>query len=118
MHVPGASTTKGVGIHPMLGDRDTSKHDGSTKDGPDKVDKPGPLKVDVQSRVHKANPNAHLVAPVYSPARNTSFSDSEGDLEQDRSMRSAEEDKLSFAGSIPVKSSGEKDVKTGRAGNH
>ena len=111
VHARGASTPKGDEIPPMLGDRDASKHDGSTKDGPDKVDKPVFVKGDVQSRVHEANPNAHLVAPVYSPSRNTSFSDSEGDLEQDRSMRSAEEDKLSFAGSIPVKSSGEKDVK-------
>ena len=113
VHVPGASTPKGDGISPMIGDRDASKHDGSTKDGPDKVDKPGSVKGDAQSRVHEANPNAHLVAPVYSPARDTSFSDIGGDLEQDRSMISVsdEEDKLSFAGSIPVKSSGEKDVK-------
>ena len=111
VHVPGASTPKGDGIPPMMGDRDASKHDGSTKDGPDKVDKPGSVKGDAQSGVHEANPTAHLVAPVYSPARDASFSDTEGDLEQDRSMRSAEEDKLPFAGSIPVKSSGEKDVK-------
>ena len=113
VHARGASTPKGDGIPPMLGDRDAIKHDGSTKDGPDKVDKPGSVKGDVQSRAHEANPNAHLVAPVYSPARKTSFSDSGGDLEQDGSMRSVsdEEDKLSFAGSIPVKSSGEKDVK-------
>ena len=113
VHARGASTPKGDGIPPMLGDRDASKHDGSTKDGPDKVDKPGSLKGDAQSRVHEANPNAHLVAPVYSPARDTSFSDTGDDLEQDRSMISVsdEEDKLSFAGSIPVKSSGGKDVK-------
>ena len=113
VHARGASTPKGDGIPPILGDRDAIKHDGSTKDGPDKVDKPGSVKGDVQSRAHEANPNAHLVAPVYSPARKTSFSDSGGDLEQDGSMRSVsdEEDKLSFAGSIPVKSSGEKDVK-------
>ena len=113
VHVPGASTPKGDGIPPMMGERNASKHDGSTKDGPDKVDKPGSVKGDAQSRVHEANPNAHLVAPVYSPARDTSFSDIGGDLEQDRSMISVsdEEDKLSFAGSMPVKSSGEKDVK-------
>ena len=113
VHARGASTPKGDGIPPMLGDRDAIKHDGSTKDGPDKVDKPGSVKGDVQSRAHEANPNAHLVAPVYSPARDTSFSDTGDDLEQDGSIRSVsdEEDKLSFAGSIPVKSSGEKDVK-------
>ena len=113
VHARGASTPKGDGIPPMLGDRDAIKHDGSTKDGPDKVDKPGSVKGDVQSGVHEANPNAHLVAPVYSPARDTSFSDTGDDLEQDGSIRSVsdEEDKLSFAGSIPVKSSGEKDVK-------
>ena len=63
--------------------------------------------------MHEANPNAHLIAPAYSPARDTSFSDSGGDLEQDGSLRSVsdEKDKLSLAGSIPVKSSGEKDVK-------
>ena len=113
VHVPGASTPKGDGIPPMMGEGDASKHDGSTKDGPDKVDKPGSVKGDAQSGVHESNPTAHLVAPVYSPARDTSFSDSGGDLEQDGSMRSVldEEDKLSFAGSIPVKSSGEKDAK-------
>ena len=113
VHVPGASTPKGDGIPPMMGDRDASKHDGSTKDGPDKVDKPGSVKGDAQSRVHEANPNAHLEVPVYSSAKDTSFSDIGGDREQDRSMISVsdEEDKLSFAGSIPVKSSGEKDVK-------
>ena len=113
VHVPGASTPKGDGIPPMMGERDARKHDGSTKDWPDKVDKPGSVKEDAQSGVHEANPNAHLVAPVYSPARDTSFSDIGGDLEQDGSRISVsdEEDKLSFAGSIPVKSSGEKDVK-------
>lgn len=108
-HLKGTSTPKGDGIPPMSGDGDASKHDSSVREKQDKVDKPGSVVRDAHSNVNEVNTIAHSEAS----GLDTSFSDTGDDLEQDGSIQSVsdEEDKLSFAGNMSVKSSDEKDVK-------
>ena len=104
-HMPlvGTSTPKESGMPLMSGNLNASKHTSPSKDGQTMDYRPGGLREDHRPFEPGAHTGTQSAAGLDGSVQDDDFTDSGGD--------SGEEEKLSFAGHIPVKSSGEKDVR-------
>ena len=104
-HMPlvGTSTPKESGMPLMSGSLNASKHTSPSKDGQTMDYRPGGLREDHRPFEPGAHTGTQSAAGLDGSVQDDDFTDSGDD--------SGEEEKLSFAGHIPVKSSGEKDVR-------